>query len=127
MTLRLDWRVASLIISTNSDLSATARSLRNALASTGPHSAPRTLTTCCQNVAVLRQQPLPPFPDIDEMPGNRGGRRHRRRHQMGAALETLPALEIAGRGGSAALFGQQLVGIHCKAHRAARLAPFETG
>ncbi len=56
------------------------------------------------------------------MPGDRRGRRHRRRHQMGAALETLTALEIAVRGRGAALFRRQLVGVHGQAHRAARLA-----
>src|SRR5260370_8325271 len=61
------------------------------------------------------------------MAGARRRRRHRRRDQMGAALKTLAALEIAVRGRGAALFGFQLVGIHRKAHRAARLAPFEPG
>jgi hypothetical protein len=46
---------------------------------------------------------------------------------MGAAFEPLPALEIAVRGRGAAFFRQQLVGVHGQAHRAARLAPFESG
>src|SRR5262245_22554061 len=39
-----------------------------------------------------------PLPHVDEMPGDRGGGRHRRRDQMGAALVALAALEIAVRG-----------------------------
>src|SRR6202051_4475414 len=70
---------------------------------------------------------LSPLPDIDEMAGDCPGRRHRGRHQMGAALKTLAAFEIAVRGRGAALFRVELVGIHRKAHRAARLAPFEAG
>src|SRR3569623_3526581 len=46
---------------------------------------------------------------------------------MGAALEALTALEVTVRGRSATLFRRQLVGIHRKAHRAARLAPLEAG
>src|SRR6185437_5530138 len=45
---------------------------------------------------------------------------------MGAALEALTTLEIAVRGRRAALFRLELVGVHGEAHRAARLAPFET-
>src|ERR1700674_5574643 len=46
---------------------------------------------------------------------------------MRAALESLAALEVTVRGRGAALFRFQLVGVHRKAHRAARLAPFESG
>src|SRR3569833_4456366 len=46
---------------------------------------------------------------------------------MGAALEALPALEVAVRGRGAALLRLQLVWVHGQAHRAARLAPDETG
>src|SRR4051812_23167720 len=70
---------------------------------------------------------LPPVADVDKMPGDRRRRRHRRRDQMGAALKSLAAFKVAVRGGGAALFGRELVGIHRKAHRAARLAPFESG
>src|ERR1700692_3803982 len=70
---------------------------------------------------------LPPLSDIDKMPGDRRRRRHRRRHQVGATLKTLAALEIAVRGRGAALFGVELVGIHRQTHRAARLAPVESG
>src|SRR6185437_13744036 len=48
-----------------------------------------------------------------------------RRNQVGAALETLTALEIAVRGRGAALLRLQLVRVHGKAHRAARLAPIK--
>src|SRR6267143_653797 len=90
MTRRRDWRVSSLIISTNSGLSVTAGALAKA-------------------------------------PGNRRHRGHGWRHQMGAALKSLTALEIAVRGRSAALFRRQLVGVHRQTHRAARLAPLEAG
>ena len=43
--------------------------------------------------------------DIHEPSGNGGRRRHRRRHQMGAALEALTPFEIAVRRGRAALAG----------------------
>src|SRR5271169_1947726 len=46
---------------------------------------------------------------------------------MGATAAPLPALEIAVRGGGAALAGLELVGVHGKAHGTAGLAPFETG
>src|SRR5271166_3258169 len=65
------------------------------------------------------------FADIHEMAGNRRCRRHRRRDEMRASLETLPALKIAVGGGGAALARRELVGIHGKAHGAARLAPLE--
>src|ERR1700721_4086241 len=70
---------------------------------------------------------LLPLPDVDKMPGDRGGRGHGRRDQMGTALETLPSLEIAVRGRGAAFFRRQLVGVHREAHRAARFAPCEAG
>src|SRR5216117_3239979 len=70
---------------------------------------------------------LSPLPDVDKMPGDRRRRRHCRRDQMRAAFKTLAALEIAVRGRGTALFGFQLVGVHRKAHRTARLAPFESG
>src|SRR5689334_25410768 len=44
---------------------------------------------------------------------------------MRAALEALPAFEVAVRGRGATLFRLELVGIHREAHRAARLAPVE--
>src|SRR5690606_16771559 len=39
-----------------------------------------------------------PFADVDEVAGDGGSGGHGRRHEMGAALETLAALEIAVRG-----------------------------
>src|SRR4051794_12085237 len=68
---------------------------------------------------------LLPRPDVDEMPGNRGGRGHLRRDEMGAALVALPPLEIAVRSRGAALARPELVGVHGEAHRAAGLAPIE--
>src|SRR5258706_11957354 len=78
-------------------------------------------------VSTSLENALPPLPDIDEMPGNCRRRRHCRRHQVGAAFKSLAALEIAVRGRGAALFRLELVGVHRKAHRAARLAPLEAG
>src|SRR5258708_18237876 len=68
-----------------------------------------------------------PAPHIDELAGDRGCRRHGRRHQMRAAFIALAALEIAVRGRGAALAGLEFVGIHGEAHRAAGLAPVEAG
>ncbi len=42
-----------------------------------------------------RNDALTPLSNVDEMAGNTGRRRHDRRHQMGAALVALTALEIA--------------------------------
>src|SRR6185503_8066185 len=52
---------------------------------------------------------------------------HGRAHQMRARAAALAALEIAVRGGGAALAVADLVGVHREAHRAARLAPLEAG
>src|SRR6202035_5471522 len=60
-TRRLDWRVASLIISTNSGLLAISRSVRNATPTPGQF-APKTLTTCFRNISRLREgAPLHPL------------------------------------------------------------------
>src|SRR5436305_2094751 len=125
MARRRNCRVASPIISTNSGLSATAGSPE--FISARAHSAPRPLTRRFQNASLSKQAALTPLPYIDKMPGDRRGCCHRRRHQVGAALKSLAALEIAVRGRGAALFRRQLVGVHGEAHRAARLAPFKTG
>src|SRR5437667_11745365 len=61
------------------------------------------------------------------MAGNRGGRRHRRAYQVGAATTPLPALEVAVTGRGAPLARPQDVRVHAEAHRAARVAPFEAG
>src|SRR6185312_1173340 len=68
-----------------------------------------------------------PVANIDEMAGDRGCRGHGRRHQMGAALETLTAFEIAVRSRSAAFVRLQPIIVHGQAHGAARLAPVEAG
>ncbi len=44
--------------------------------------------------AFRETQALVPAPDIDEMAGDRGSRRHLWRHQMGAALIALAAFEV---------------------------------
>src|ERR1700686_1581215 len=105
--VRLLWRVASLIISTYSGLSAITDSLAKEFLSASGQSAPTALTRRFQNASLSTQaglkspglcsKALLPFPDIDEMPGDRRRRRHRRRHQMRGALKTLAAFEVAVR------------------------------
>src|SRR5690606_32208659 len=70
---------------------------------------------------------LSPVADIHEMTGYRRRGGHGRGNEMRATLEALPALEVAVRGGSAALAGLQPVVIHGQAHGATRLAPVEAG
>src|SRR5260370_39142919 len=103
MTRRRVWRVASLIISTNSDLSAMARSPRNASPFAGSQSAPNCLTSYFADASRLSEPQ--PLPHIAKMPGKRHGHDHGRRHPMGLALEALPALDRASPGPSAALIG----------------------
>src|SRR5262245_55761157 len=67
-----------------------------------------------------------PLPNIHEMAGDRGRRRHRGRNKMRAAPKTLAALEIAVRGRGAALAGREAVRVHGKAHGAAWLTPLKT-
>src|SRR5437867_2205678 len=71
--------------------------------------------------------PLGEMPHVDEMPGDRGARRHRGTDEMRAAAAALPAFEIAVRRRRAALAGFEPVVVHREAHRASGLAPFETG
>src|SRR5262249_44844833 len=68
-----------------------------------------------------------PVPNIDEMSGDRGSGGHRGRHKMSPSLVSLAAFEIAVRSRRAPLAGRKLVRIHRKAHRAAWLAPLESG
>src|SRR4030095_14350142 len=63
---------------------------------------------------------------VDEMPGHRGSDRHRGAHEMGSPARTLAALEVAVRRRRATLARLEPVVVHRKAHRAARLAPFES-
>src|SRR5205823_5999234 len=68
-----------------------------------------------------------PMSDVDEvaLDGGRGG--HLRADEMGAPAAALAALEVAVRGGRAALAGLEDVGVHAEAHRAAGRAPVEPG
>src|SRR5581483_6916084 len=59
---------------------------------------------------------------VDEVAGDGGGGGHLRRDQVRAPAVALPALEVAVRGGGAALAGLELVGVHAEAHGAAGLA-----
>src|SRR3954451_16124715 len=59
--------------------------------------------------------------------GDRGRGGDERRDQVRPPALALPALEVAVRGGRAALARRELVGIHAEAHRATRLAPVGAG
>src|SRR5687767_9338490 len=61
------------------------------------------------------------------MSGDRSGGGHRGTHEMGPASGPLPTFEVAIRSRRAAIARGKLVVVHAEAHRAARLAPFETG
>src|SRR5262245_3217417 len=64
---------------------------------------------------------------IGEAARHRGGRRHRRAHQVRPDARTLAALEVAVRRGRDALTASTEVAVHPDAHRASGLAPLETG
>src|SRR5581483_10187252 len=64
-----------------------------------------------------------PLADVDEVAGDRRRRGHGRADEVRAAALALAALEVAVRGGGAALPRLQHVRVHAQAHRAARLAP----
>src|SRR5436305_10137490 len=68
-----------------------------------------------------------PAPDVDEVPldGRRGG--HLGRDEVRAPAAALTALEVAVRGGGAALAGREDVRVHPEAHRAAGRTPVEAG
>src|SRR3954471_13447552 len=68
-----------------------------------------------------------PLPDVDEVPldGGRGG--HLRADEVRAPAASLAALEVAVRGGGAALAGLEDVRVHAQAHRAAGGPPVEPG
>src|SRR5579875_2357062 len=66
------------------------------------------------------------LPHIDEPAGDRRRRGHGRRDEMRASSRSLPAFEIAIGGAGAALAGRELIGVHAKTHRAARLPPFKS-
>src|SRR3546814_19436392 len=57
----------------------------------------------------------------------RSRRDHRGTHQVGAAADPLPALEIAVGARRAALTRREAVVVHRQAERTARAAPFEPG
>src|SRR4051812_30744442 len=64
-----------------------------------------------------------PVADVHEVAGNGGSGGHCRADQMCPAAPALPPLEVAVRGGGAALAGLEDVRVHPEAHRAASLAP----
>src|SRR5947209_19721894 len=65
--------------------------------------------------------------NVDEVPGDRRCRSHRRAHKMCPAQLSLPPLEISIGGRGASLAGLQDVRVHPQTHGAARLAPVEAG
>src|SRR5215831_7769651 len=66
-------------------------------------------------------------PHVGEPGGDRGGRGHRRRHQMSARALALAPLEVAIRRRRHALAGGRRLAVHPDAHRAAGFAPLEAG
>src|SRR3981189_2093494 len=93
---------------------------------------PAARRACCFVIRLSRNRSSAPDSsapgaNVDELAGDRGGGGHRGRHQMGAALVALAALEIAVRGRGAALARLELVRVHGEAHGATGLAPFEAG
>lgn len=64
---------------------------------------------------------------VDEVTGDSGSGGHGGGHEVSATSGTLATLEVAVRGRGATLTGGEHVGVHAKAHGAARLAPVETG
>ena len=91
----------------------------------GTHSAARGWIPALRFTPAGMTARLVPVADIHEPPGDRRRCRHRRRDEVGAALEALAALEVAVRGRGAALLRREPVGVHGEAHRAAGLAPVE--
>src|SRR5258708_31540199 len=67
------------------------------------------------------------LPDVDEPTSQRRRGCHGRTDQVGAAAGALATFEIAIRRRRAALAGFESIIVHAQAHRAARLAPFESG
>src|SRR3546814_12572181 len=65
------------------------------------------------------------FAHIGQMARDRRGGGHGGADQLGAAAGALASLEIAVRGGRAALARLPIVGVHREAPRAARFAPFD--
>src|SRR5690606_35313242 len=68
-----------------------------------------------------------PFPDVHEVAGDGGCGGHHGAYQMGASAASLPALEVAVGGGSAAFSRLEDVGIHSQAHAATGIPPFKAG
>src|SRR5689334_15765726 len=94
--------------------------------STFSRSSGATRPVCTVNLSMTLCL-LTQFANIDEMAFDGGRGSHRGAHEMRAPACTLTALEVAVRRRRAALARLQTIGVHREAHRAARLAPFETG
>src|SRR5437660_8375674 len=61
------------------------------------------------------------------MPRDCSGSSHCWRNQMSPSLVALASFEVSIGRRSTTFSRRELVGVHCKTHRAARLAPVETG
>src|SRR5579872_6187505 len=90
--------------------------------STSARSRGTTTPVCCVNGFISRS---PPGADVDEVPRDRGGRRHGRTHEVRAAARPLPPLEVAVGGRRTPLAGAENIGIHAEAHRAPGLPPLK--
>src|SRR5450631_3848459 len=64
---------------------------------------------------------------VDEVAGDARRRRHGGTHQVRPPARSLAAFEVAIRRRGAALAGLEPILVHGQAHRAARLAPLESG
>src|SRR5579864_4177748 len=93
--------------------------------STFSRSIRATRPVCRVKACMRRSRSSDVLARVDEVAVQRGGRGHRRAHQVRTAAGALPAFEVAVAGGGAALARFEAVGVHRQAHRAARLAPLE--
>src|SRR5580692_6781270 len=67
------------------------------------------------------------LPHVGDAAGERGGGGCLRAHEMGAHLRSLAVLEVAIRGGDAALARRAAIAVSPRAHGAAGFAPEEAG
>src|SRR5580704_5973215 len=87
--------------------------------SSGAATAVRTVNGC---ITASRQ-----LSHVGEPAEYRGGRHHRRAHDVGQCTAALPAFEIAVGGRGAALAGRNQLAVRTVAHRAPRIAPLKPG
>src|SRR5882724_3805374 len=66
------------------------------------------------------------FAHVNKVAGDCGGGGHHWAHEMGAAVATLPAFEVAVRGAGATFVWRQNVCVHADAHTAPSVPPLES-